>query len=230
MAWYIRRKCVETLKIDYEAELKWLNIVGIENQKNYQLWHHRKIILDLSEIYKYENDFLLGVFTLDSKNFHAWCHRIWTIRRFNLFDGEYEFIKLMLDKDCRNNSAWNYRYFIFSYTTEDTINPSILKKEFDFCFNYLNDIPKNESPFNYIRGFFTETKYKDHIKYQDFPELKETMIKMINEDDTNYHAYSLLLEIYQSEGQKEKCKELCEILQKIDVIRKKYWIWRQQRI
>jgi len=229
MAWYIRRKCIEFLKIDYNTELEWLNEIGIENQKNYQIWHHRKIILELSNIGKYEKEYLFNVFKVDSKNYHAWCHRIWAVRRFNLFDGEDEFIKVMLDDDCRNNSAWNFKFFVFTYT-HDKIDQKLISKEIEFCFSYIDNIPKNESPYNFIRGFFTDVKLKNEVKYEDYPILKEKLLKLVEEDDTNSYAYSLLLDIYQAEKNKDKYKETCEKLQKIDVIRKKYWLWRQQKM
>jgi protein farnesyltransferase/geranylgeranyltransferase type-1 subunit alpha len=99
MAWYHRRLCLDNLKdIDLQVELDWLDKIGVENQKNYQIWHHRKVVMEKANDPSHEKPLLKLVFEEEPKNFHAWCHRIWVVRRFNLFDGEYEFVENMLEE------------------------------------------------------------------------------------------------------------------------------------
>lgn len=111
-------------------------------EKNYQIWHHRRCILeafirkeivcpaeeakgtsegDLAELLEKgkpvlaaEQEFLQTIFNSDSKNYHAWSHKIWMIERYELWSdpAHLEFIECMLDKDVENNSVWSFRYFI----------------------------------------------------------------------------------------------------------------------
>lgn len=98
MAWYHRRLCLDHLNLSLEAELKWLDSIMIENQKNYQIWHHRKVIIEKLNDPSHEKSVLDLVFKDEPKNFHAWCHRIWVVRRFNLFEGELKYVDSLLEE------------------------------------------------------------------------------------------------------------------------------------
>jgi hypothetical protein len=41
-----RRQCLEALNSDLEAELKWCEAVAEDSPKNYQLWYHRRQLVD----------------------------------------------------------------------------------------------------------------------------------------------------------------------------------------
>ena len=101
-AWLIRRQCINQIKeIDPNQELIWLDEQMTENQKNYQIWHHRKLIIEKLNDASHEKKVLNDVFESEPKNFHAWSHRIWMIRRFNNVEGEFDFIENNLDaRDC----------------------------------------------------------------------------------------------------------------------------------
>lgn len=97
MAWYHRRLCIDSIpEISLDAELEWLDSIAIENQKNYQIWHHRKVIIEKKEDPSHEIKILNEIFSEEPKNFHAWCHRIWVVRRFNLYEGEMDYVENML--------------------------------------------------------------------------------------------------------------------------------------
>ena len=84
--------------LDLLKELEWVNSITLENQKNYQIWHHRKVLIEKLNDPSHEKKLLDEIFEEEPKNFHAWCHRIWVVRRFNLFEGEFEFIENKLDE------------------------------------------------------------------------------------------------------------------------------------
>ena len=47
MEWYIRRLCINKIKeIKINNELFWLDSIMVLTQKNYQIWNHRKVIID----------------------------------------------------------------------------------------------------------------------------------------------------------------------------------------
>lgn len=73
-------------------ERNWLDEFTVENKKNYQLWHHRQVLVELlakipefSDIQKpcfaskigkeKELKWLGDVLELDAKNYHAWTYR-----------------------------------------------------------------------------------------------------------------------------------------------------------
>lgn len=46
-----------------------------ENPKNYQIWHHRRAVVELLGDGSRELAFSETVFDTDAKNYHAWAHR-----------------------------------------------------------------------------------------------------------------------------------------------------------
>lgn len=107
-AWAHRRKCVDALGQNsieeqismYSREIAYVNSVGIKLEKNFQIWHHRRCIIEMygtslandpekqKDLFKREKLYLDKIFTSDTKNYHAWSYRLWIVERFNLFDGE----------------------------------------------------------------------------------------------------------------------------------------------
>jgi len=84
-AWAYRRKLIDALKCPLSEEFDWLNSIGLDMEKNYQIWHHRRCV---AEIIGKEMDlegemtFLAEIFASDAKNYHAWTYRIWLVERF----------------------------------------------------------------------------------------------------------------------------------------------------
>ena len=85
-----------------------------ENPKNYQIWYHRRAIVELLADASREIKFCNKVFKIDAKNYHAWAHRQFIVKTYNLWEGEIEYTDSKIEEDLRNNSAWNHRlYFYF---------------------------------------------------------------------------------------------------------------------
>ena len=70
-----RRVCLFELSKDLSAELDFMDTFSDENPKNYQIWHHRRVIAEKSREGKREADFTTKVFAVDAKNYHGWAHR-----------------------------------------------------------------------------------------------------------------------------------------------------------
>merc|ERR1712151_67378 len=102
------------------------------NTKNYQLWNHRRAVVEVllptttNESERkarllqdsLESDHTLDrelahldeVFRSDAKHYHAWAHRQWLALRHNDFwEGELSLTGAMIKADVLNNSAWNHR-------------------------------------------------------------------------------------------------------------------------
>lgn len=54
------------------------------NSKNYQVWHHRKVIVEWLQDPSEELAFTETILCKDAKNYHAWQHRQWCIQTFKL--------------------------------------------------------------------------------------------------------------------------------------------------
>ena len=225
-AWVLRRQCLDKIKeLDFLSELDWLDSTILMNQKNYQIWHHRKLLIEKMNDVSHEKNILGKVFESEPKNFHAWTHRIWMIRRFNNTENEFEFIDKMLKDDVKNNSVWNYRFFLVQYINGDKLNKDIIEKEIKYALEKIKECPVNESPYSYIRGFITKCKYK----YSDFSFVKESLENIIaNNKEDNAYGLNLLLDYYEEEKNGEKFNETIEKLIKVDYIRKKYYGWRKE--
>ena len=225
VAWILRRQCINQIKeIDINQELKWLDNQMVENQKNYQIWHHRKLLIEKMNDPSHEKNVLNEVFSSEPKNFHAWSHRIWMIRRFNNIEGEFEFIEDMLNNDIKNNSVWNYRFFLIQYINNNNIDKNIVEQEIKYAIDKIKKCPLNECPYCYIRGFITKFGYK----YNDFKNVKEEIEKVIKKDNNNSYGLMLLLDYYEEEKNENKFNEMINELIKIDFIRKKYYGWRKE--
>ena len=225
VAWIVRRQCLNQIKeIDAKEELNWLDKQMVENQKNYQIWHHRKLLIELLNDASHEKKVLDNVFESEPKNFHAWSHRIWMIRRFNNVEGEFDFIESMLKSDVKNNSVWNYRFFLIQFVNKNNIDKSIVEQEIKYAIEKIKFCPINECPYCYIRGYITKFGYK----YNDFKYVKEEVEKIVEQDKNNSYGMMLLMDYYEEEKDEKKFNEIIDGLIKVDYIRKKYYGWRRE--
>jgi len=149
--WHFRRRCLIALTaashasdrlrdanlptIDLasiEKDLDFADRLGGTNPKNYQLWYHRRALLEcllrvsdgnlpgeesssgIVKIARKELEYVDKILGDDSKNYHAWSHRQWIIRTVNnsdLWVSEVDYSHSKILSDPRNNSAWNQRWF-----------------------------------------------------------------------------------------------------------------------
>jgi protein farnesyltransferase/geranylgeranyltransferase type-1 subunit alpha len=56
-------------------ELNFMDEFSSENPKNYQIWYHRRAVVEMLGDGSRELDFTAEVFEVDAKNYHAWAHR-----------------------------------------------------------------------------------------------------------------------------------------------------------
>lgn len=117
--WYVRRKCIKELKKDLKKELEFINETIEGNEKTYQIWEHRRQIVELYGSTEHEEAFFKKVFDVDNKNYHAWSYRIWLCQKFNLYESELPKVEYYLNEDIGNNSAWNYRFFLMKRKLTD---------------------------------------------------------------------------------------------------------------
>lgn len=185
--WHFRRRCLVALctptddddaqaTIDgdrIEQDLEFAARLGGSNPKNYQLWYHRRALLEIRfagdekiQVAQKELDYVDNILDDDNKNYHAWSHRQWIIRTINqpelwLAEIDYSHSKILLDP--RNNSAWNQRWFA-THEGEIAANNKLGGKlTFDKAAEEANYAvcgaqvdPFNESPWRYLIGVLME--------------------------------------------------------------------------
>ena len=70
-----RRETLTSLNYDLTKELDFLDSFAEENPKNYQIWFHRRSVVEKLNDPSREFSFTARVFLVDAKNYHAWSHR-----------------------------------------------------------------------------------------------------------------------------------------------------------
>lgn len=254
--WLYRAACIFALKLSIPDEIEWLNEVALANLKNYQIWHHRHLLVEhyfptissdpdaLQKFAKQERDFLIAILSEDTKNYHVWSYRSWLVGKLGMWEdvAELKSIEALIDEDVRNNSAWSHRFFlVFSnpqYATpgkgateaDSKVPQEIVDREVKYAQQKTYLAPQNQSPWNYMRGVLVKGGQK-LASVQGFVE--EFVVKLgegeEEEEVRSTHALDLLAEIYAEKGETEKA-DLClrRLAEKWDRIRGGYWNWRRQ--
>lgn len=253
--WLYRFSIIQFLDIPFLDELSWLNEVSLENQKNYQIWHHRQLLLDhyvptiadspdeIRRLAKSERDFMMEMFAEDAKNYHVWSFRQYIVRKLNMWDeGELESLEWMINQDVRNNSAWSHRFYVVfsnpAQTTKDShatehdpaVPSDIIDREIEYAKEKIKLAPQNQSPWNYLHGVLA----KGGRKLGSVREYTEGYVKNLGEEDEEVrssHALDQLADIYKEAGEKEKA-DLClrRLGEKWDRIRFGYWEWKRKSL
>lgn len=227
--WLYRARVLFHNDCDLEQELVWLNPVALKFLKNYQIWHHRQMVVDRLGSCEGERDFVDEMMRLDAKNYHVWSYRQWLVRRFGLWDGEeLGEVERLLEEDVRNNSAWNHRWYVVFGRPEGEKafgNAEVVQREVEFAKGKIRLAPQNQSSWNYVRALVRKTGepvggLKEFAG--EFASLEEP------EKVRSSHALDLLVEIYAEEGKKEDASKGLDLLAtKYDPIRSNYWNWRK---
>ncbi|KAI2621557.1 prenyltransferase alpha subunit [Xylaria nigripes] len=254
--WLYRFDVVKALNIAIPDELSWLNNVSLEHLKNYQIWHHRQLLMDVyyptvqldenavKALAREEHSFLVEILKQDTKNYHVWGYRQYLVRKLGLWDSgdEMNGIEVMINEDVRNNSAWSHRFFfVFSNPARSTLDSQstehdpkvpadIIDREISYAQKKIHLAPQNQSPWNYLRGVVV----KGGRPLGTVREFAETFVADLGEGEEkeevrSSHALDLLADIYREAGDKDKAI-LClrRLSEKWDRIREGYWQYKSQ--
>jgi len=162
-AWQFRRECIFKLKYDLAKELVFSREIAEKSPKNYQLWWHRRIVIEAhnkdestpSYDLKEEKQLLRSILVSDAKNYHAWSHYHWLLRTYKLYDDELQYLdQKLLVSDVRNNSAWNHRHFVVKQTT-GFADLKVLRREIAFCRSKIEKVAANQSVWYYYTQIVT---------------------------------------------------------------------------
>ncbi|SPN98985.1 related to geranylgeranyltransferase type I alpha subunit (RAM2) [Cephalotrichum gorgonifer] len=251
--WLYRFKIISALDLPVPDEITWLNEVALTYLKNYQIWHHRQLLIDLyypkiasdaeqvSQLARSETKFISSMLEEDTKNYHVWSYRQYLVRKLSLFTlPELLSTQNLIEDDVRNNSAWSHRFLVvFSdpkASTEGSLptehDPKIPQDVLDREVNYAKEkillAPQNQAAWNYLRGVLT----KGGRKMGEVREFAEGFVDELGgeeEEVRSSHALDCLAEAYLEEGNKERAR-LClrRLAEKWDPVRAGYWSYREQ--
>lgn len=221
--WQYRREILKALNKDLHQELKFIGEKIKENSKNYQVWRHRQIIVEWVGEPGEELELTAFILSQDAKNYHAWQHRQWVISTYNLYSEELDFIETLISQDVRNNSAWTQRYFLINRTSQFT--PEVIDREIQYCRDKIQVAPKNESPWNYLRGVLLHSDEG----LQD-PRVREWCESLLASGCASPHLLAYLIDVAIESGEQgdtsglDRAFQMCKDLASThDRIRRTYW-------
>ena len=255
--WLYRFKVVSQLELPVPEEIEWLNAVSLEHIKNYQIWHHRQLLIDyhyprissdetaVRKLGRSETAFIEQMLEADTKNYHVWSYRKYLVSKLRLFDvRELGKAQSMIEDDVRNNSAWAHRFFlVFSdpkyadpasrpTMPDGRVPAQIIDREVAFAMEKIRLAPQNQSAWNYLRGTLT----KGSRPVSSAAELAEEFVEALGEGEEreivkSSHALDLLATTHQERGDLEKAK-LClqRLWEKWDPVREGYWKYRESQL
>ncbi|EJD51260.1 protein prenylyltransferase [Auricularia subglabra TFB-10046 SS5] len=248
--WQYRWHTLQATQADLAKETELMDELGETFLKNYQVWHHRRLLVTQTARPAHELIFSANVLRVDSKNYHTWAYRQWVLAHFNqpgLWDGERAFVEAMLQEDVRNNSAWHHRFFVVwlnGVREGDEDREEVLRRELSFTKEKIALAPNNESAWNYLRGVLnhTQTPYSTLRAFvQPFtvarPATDRAVVDLDNPppsqgaDLPSRLAIEFLADIYEQDGTDGVAKAVelyASLASEHDTIRRRYWDFRSR--
>lgn len=237
--WHYRFDIVKHLGLDLFAELDWCEEVALDNEKNYQIWNYRQLIvsaiLALPNAARFdphrENPVMAVMLDLDPKNHHVWAYRKWLVERCDRFGDadEMAYVEAHLARDVRNNSAWVHRFFLVfgAPALEKGPDAAVCARERQFAEEKINLCPQNPLAWTYLRGAHARSGAPladlrlvalKYVRLGETPEVESTF------------ALEMLAAIAEAEGDVEAAKGYFGLLaETYDPIRANYWAYRANK-
>lgn len=235
--WYYRLQIIIALQKDLFEELDWCETIALENEKNYQIWNYRHLIIEriladaeLASRFSYKREFpILNVMLeQDPKNHHVWSYRKWFVQRFEAFEDEQEleFVDKLIDLDLRNNSAWTHRFFL-KFNGSRSPTKEEISAEIAFAMQKITQCPQNASSWNYLKGIYAKMDYNT----AELEGFCAGLADFENNLVLSTYALEMLATIAKSQGNVDRATQIYDILSlTYDPIRVNYWNYLKQRL
>jgi len=238
--WYWRWKCIQGLAGNLLEELDYCDRLATRYAKNYQLWQHRRQVVEMigASVAQREIQFLDELLEDDAKNYHMWSYRQWLVRTYGLWDEDLELVNRLIRIDVRNNSAWNERYYVLSRGATDKAHLlAVTSEELQYTSNLIEMVPNNEAAWSYARALPADPA----TGASSIANLVPLATKVVAEHPKNVHALALLAEAAAevlasdaSPTDKERAAataiQYYQQLIEVDPMRMRYWAWCLQQI
>jgi protein farnesyltransferase/geranylgeranyltransferase type-1 subunit alpha len=253
--WLYRFKIVSHLNLSIPDEITWLNEVALDNLKNYQIWHHRQLLLDryvpsiqsdaaaMKALARSETDFISTMLQEDTKNYHVWTYRQQLVKRLGMWGpAELGSAQNLIEEDVRNNSAWSHRFFLV-FSNPDASTPDIgpterdarvpeatIDREAGYAKEKIALAPQNQSGWNYLRGVLVKGG-RNLGSEEGFAAQFVKSVGEEGEEVRSSHALDFLAEVFQEKSDKDSARlYLQRLAQKWDPIREGYWNYRAAQL
>ncbi|KAG1876401.1 hypothetical protein F4604DRAFT_1761388 [Suillus subluteus] len=215
-AWQYRYKTLMALKSPLDDELQLMDELAIKHLKTYQVWHHRKLLVQQTRNPGPELEFIANSLQVDMKNYHTWSYRH------------------MLESDVRNNSAWHHRFFVAFQSgvrNGDEDRDAIVRRELAFVKERIAIAPNNASAWNYLARAFVLPYSLPQPPLGTPPEVVDLESPLPSKDSQLpcVAAIEFMADIHEATGGGDlvKATELWKSLaNEHDTIRKRYWEYR----
>ena len=219
----------------YQFLLNVLEDWCYQSPKNYQVWYHRRWLVEkLLELAILSKEDLLSpelaaiedLIHLEPKHYNAWSHRLFLANTFNLLSSssELNFTKECINRDVRNNSAWSYRRHVLEFVPVGFD----MNQEFEYCIEMIKLAPSNESAWVYLMSLPNWLENEAVVRECEF------LFSSIQTTGTNSYHYkdlmSAILEIRLAASQLVQAYDLLLILEKIDPIRASLYKLKRNRL
>lgn len=253
--WLYRASTLFALSRSIFDELDWVKEIALDNQKNYQIWHHRQVLVNAlfptlstrSEILKLarsETAFMTEMFHDDAKNYHVWSYRQFLVRKLEIFPSqtegvedldELQSIETLIERDVRNNSAWSHRFFLVfsdpkwsaSHSEASGGESSIPVEIVDREITF-SEMAIRKAPNNQSPWNYLRGVLKKAAR--DPASVEKFAAEFGGSDGSDVKsacALDFLADVYMANGEKEKAVTMLTLLaEKYDRIRHGYWQWR----
>ncbi|KGU16527.1 protein farnesyltransferase/geranylgeranyltransferase type-1 subunit alpha [Candida albicans 19F] len=216
-------------------ELDWCEEIALDNEKNYQIWNYRQLIIgQIMELNN--NDFdpyrefpiLEAMLSSDPKNHHVWSYRKWLVDTFDLHNDakELSFVDKVIDTDLKNNSAWSHRFFLL-FSKKHLATDNTIDEELNYVKDKIVKCPQNPSTWNYLLGI--------HERFdRSITQLEEFSLQFVDlEKDqvTSSFALESLAKIYTQQKKYNESRTVYDLLKsKYDPIRSNFWDYQISKL
>ena len=151
------------------------------------------------------------IITEDDRNFHAWEYFIWYAKRWNKAEWLLQQTEKFIQSNPFNSSAWSCRSKVFNILQ---LNPS---SDIDFACNLFTQRPLSESTANYLKNLYL-------VDNSLSTKIREVINKILERNNSNIVALSLLVTIEENEGNNEQFEQLVTRLSELDKQRATFWL------
>jgi len=230
-AWYFRRICLFELKKPFLSELEFVRDWTERSSKNYQVWYHRRWVVDNIGQDCDEKAMMDDAIEEDAKNYNAWGYRQWLIKRFDLWDGEFDFVKKLILEDCRNNSAWNHRRFLVE---RHPLNLETIINEIEFSIHWIQQADDNEVTwrylFSFLRGSSANVKEEVDVIEQAISKVLQLVKTVLVHNPDNRFALEAKYDILSRQFSWDSASEVLNDLKRSDPVRQRFWEMTRQSV